>query len=363
MSSSNGKAIIYSVFGESHGTGIGCSLDGLPAGLALDVEFVRSQLARRRPGSSRFATKRDEADEPEFLSGLADGKTSGGPLCIFIRNSDAHSTDYDSDKPRPSHADLPVWYREGGKADMRGGGRFSGRLTAPMVAAGAIARSILRGRGVQVLAHIRQISDVIDVDLPDAYDEDVATRLMAEHIPTVEPARGQAMAARIDEARMAMDSLGGSIEVICYGLGPGYGEPPFGGLEGQLATWLFAVPAVKALEFGLGRDFASARGSRANDPIGIVGAKPLPLENRSGGANGGFSNGREIRCLVSMRPTPSISLPQRTVSLSEGVALEHVIKGRHDPCVVPRAVPVLESAMALCLLDIICQREGKEWMR
>ncbi len=363
MSSSIGRELRFSIFGESHGPGIGAVLDGLPAGIPIDLDSLAFQMGRRKPGSSRLSTKRKEDDQVEFFSGFNEGRTTGGPLCLLVRNSDQHSSDYDADIPRPSHADLAVWLKEGGAADMRGGGRFSGRLTAATVAAGSVARQVLARRGIHIGAHLLRIGEHVDAAFDDSAGPELFERLAADYLPTIDPLAATRMASLIDKARMDMDSVGGAVELLCLGLPPGLGEPPFEGVEGSLSQWIFGVPGVKALEFGAGISLSSMRGSHANDAIGMVGGRPRPLTNRSGGVNGGICNGNPLRLAAYMRPTASISVAQRSVSLSRSEDTELVIHGRHDPCIVPRAVPVLESACALCLLDLLIQFEGRAWMR
>lgn len=359
MSSSIGEALRFTLFGESHGPAIGAVLDGLPAGLGIDLEAVQTQLNRRRPGGNALATKRSESDSVEVVSGWKDGRSSGGPLCFLIRNADTRSGDYEPDVPRPSHADLPSWYRDGGKADMRGGGRFSGRLTAPVVAAGAVARQILERRGIRIGSHLLCIGSVEDRPFGEPPESELFDALASAYLPALRPGVEREMESEIESARAACDSVGGAIELACVGMPPGRGEPPFDGVESALSRWIFAVPGVKALEFGAGAALARMRGSEANDPIGMAEGGPRPLSNRAGGANGGLSNGLAVRFSVSMRPTPSISVAQRSVSLSAARDAELKVKGRHDPCIVPRAVPVLEAATALCLLDLLAAAEGR----
>ena len=360
MSSSIGGSLRFTLFGESHGPAIGGVLDGLPAGIAIDLGAVPRQLDRRRPGGNALATKRDESDAVEIVSGWRGGMSSGGPLCFLIRNSDSHSSDYDADLPRPSHADLPSWYRDGGKADMRGGGRFSGRLTAPLVAAGAVARQILARRGIRIGAHLLRIGEIEDRPFGESVEADRFDELASTYIPVLDASVRSKMEGRIEKARLSADSVGGAIELACLGIPPGYGEPPFDGVESALSRWIFAVPGVKALEFGAGVAFARMAGSEANDPIGMGAGRPLPESNRSGGANGGLTSGAALRLTATMRPTPSIAVAQRTVSLSAGRDADLVVKGRHDPCIAPRAVPVLEAATALCALDFLAGFEGRK---
>jgi chorismate synthase len=360
MSSSIGGSLRFTLFGESHGPAIGGVLDGLPAGVAIDLAAVQAQLDRRRPGGNALATKRDESDAVEIVSGWKDGASSGGPLCFLIRNADSHSSDYNADVPRPSHADLSSWYRDGGKADMRGGGRFSGRLTAPVVAAGAVARQILARRGIRIGAHLLRIGEIEDRPFGESVEADRFDELASAYLPVLDEGVRAAMENRIEQARLAADSVGGAIELACVGMPPGYGEPPFDGVESALARWIFAVPGVKALEFGAGAAFARMAGSQANDPIGMKGCKPLPGSNRAGGANGGLTSGAALLLTASLRPTPSIAVAQRSVSLGSGTDAELIVKGRHDPCIAPRAVPVLEAATALCLLGFLSDFEGRK---
>jgi chorismate synthase len=367
MSSSAGRAIRYTLFGESHGHGIGAVLDGIPAGVEIDEALIRTDLDRRKPGASRLSTKRSEDDAAEILSGMREGRTSGGPLAFLIRNADAHSSDYDPDLPRPSHADLPATLKHGSAVDLRGGGRFSGRLTAPLVAAGAVARQILMRRGISAGGHILSIADVADqaFDLSKGEGPDAALleSFRREYLPLINEGVRGAMETRIERAKNDMDSVGGAVEVAVIGLPAGLGEPPFEGVESALAQWIFAVPAVKALEFGAGTAFARMKGSEANDPIVLRGGKPAPGSNRAGGANGGIANGNPVIFRATIRPTPSIARPQRSVRLSSMAEEEIIVKGRHDPCVVPRALPGLEAAALLSLLDLIVQAEGVAWMR
>jgi chorismate synthase len=360
-----GRAIRYSMFGESHGVGIGAVLDGLPAGIEIDPAEIRRDLDRRKPGASKLSTKRVETDEAEILSGVKDGRTSGGPIAFLIRNADARSSDYDGDLPRPSHADLPAFYKHGGFADMRGGGRFSGRLTAPLVAAGAVARQIMARRGIVAGSHLLCIGELDDqaFGFGEAPNAEQLEAFRAEHLPLINRGMKGSMELRIEKARADMDSVGGRVETAVLGLPPGVGEPPYEGIEGALAAWIFAIPGVKAFESGAGRDFSRMRGSESNDPIALRDGEPRPLSNRSGGVNGGITNGNCLIFSTTMRPTASISVPQRSVRLSSKREEELVVKGRHDPCIVPRAVPVIEAAALLCLLDLLIQAEGPGWMR
>ena len=321
----------YMIFGESHGPAIGVVLEGVPAGLALDLDFIRAELARRAPGQSAMTTARKEKDEPEILSGVFEGKTTGTPLCAVIFNTDTRSKDYAKlkDLPRPGHADYAGFVRYHGCNDYRGGGHFSGRLTAPLVFAGAVAKLALRQRGVAVAAHISNVAGIAD--------------------PTPEEMETAILAAKADR-----DSVGGRIRCAVTGLPAGLGAPDFGcNVEGIFSQYLFAVPAVKAVGFGLGTGFAALRGSQANDAFYMDGDTVRTRTNHTGGVNGGITNGMPVEFEVTIRPTPSIARSQDTVDLSAGTDAKLEITGRHDPCIVPRAVPVIESAAALATCELL----------
>ena len=321
----------YMIFGESHGPAIGVVLEGVPAGLALDLDFIRAELARRAPGQSAMTTARKEKDEPEILSGVFEGKTTGTPLCAIIFNTDTRSKDYAKlkDLPRPGHADYAGFVRYHGCNDYRGGGHFSGRLTAPLVFAGSVAKLALRQRGVAVAAHISNVAGIAD--------------------PTPEEMEAAILAAKADR-----DSVGGRIRCAVTGLPAGLGAPDFGcNVEGIFSQYLFAVPAVKAVGFGLGTGFAALRGSQANDAFYMDGDTVRTRTNHTGGVNGGITNGMPVEFEVTIRPTPSIARSQDTVDLSAGTDAKLEITGRHDPCIVPRAVPVIESAAALATCELL----------
>ena len=321
----------YMIFGESHGPAIGVVLEGVPAGLALDLDFIRAELARRAPGQSAMTTARKEKDEPEILSGVFEGKTTGTPLCAVIFNTDTRSKDYAKlkDLPRPGHADYAGFVRYHGCNDYRGGGHFSGRLTAPLVFAGSVAKLALRQRGVAVAAHISNVAGIAD--------------------PTPEEMEAAILAAKADR-----DSVGGRIRCAVTGLPAGLGAPDFGcNVEGIFSQYLFAVPAVKAVGFGLGTGFADLRGSQANDPFYMDGDTVRTRTNHTGAVNGGITNGMPVEFEVTIRPTPSIARSQDTVDLSAGTDAKLEITGRHDPCIVPRAVPVIESAAALATCELL----------
>ena len=343
----------YSIFGESHGPAIGVVLEGVPPGLALDLDAVRFDLSRRAPGKNALSTPRREADEPRVLSGLFEGHTTGAPLCAVIENTDTRSGDYarTKDLARPGHADYAAHVRYGGFNDYRGGGHFSGRLTAPLVFAGGVAKQLLAQKNIYVGAHISTVYGVND----DALEDWEALREAAtKDFPVLNDERGAEMQSAILEARSDGDSVGGAIECAVFGLPAGLGAPDFGqNAEGIFSQYLFAVPAVKAVAFGAGVAFALMRGSEANDPLYVDGGAVKAEQNCAGGINGGITNGMPLTFEVTMRPTPSIARRQFTVDMvkQENAVLE--LQGRHDPCVVHRAVPVIEAAAALAACELL----------
>jgi len=344
----------YSIFGESHGPAVGVVLEGVPAGLALDLDAIRFDLARRAPGKSALSTARREADEPHILSGVFEGRTTGVPLCAAIENTDARSQDYarTRDLARPGHADYAAHVRYGGCNDYRGGGHFSGRLTAPLVFAGGVAKQILAQKGVFVGAHISSIYGIGDDPLEDW---DSLRAAATKDFPVLNDGAGEEMRAAILEAKNEQDSVGGSIECGVFGLPPGLGGPDFGqNAEGIFSQYLFAVPAVKAVAFGAGVAFALMRGSEANDPLYVDDDGSVKAEqNCAGGINGGITNGMPLTFEVTMRPTPSIARQQFTVDMAKNQNAVLELQGRHDPCVVHRAVPVIEAAAALATCELM----------
>lgn len=347
----------YSIFGESHGPAIGVVLEQVPPGLVLDREAISKEMARRAPGKSPLSTARKEADVPEILSGVFDGKTTGTPLCAIIHNSDHHSKDYAKTRflARPSHGDYTGFVRYQGCNDYRGGGHFSGRLTAPLVFAGAVAKQLLAQRGITVGAHISQIGTVKDKSFADTQLTPTLFQTLSEKdFPTVDDQAGAAMQAEILQAREELDSIGGAIQCAVLGLPVGVGSPDLGcNVEGVLAQHLFAVPAVKGISFGAGFAFASMRGSAANDPFYMDGGQVKTRTNHSGGVNGGISNGMPVLFQVAIRPTPSIGQEQNTINFSTMENAKLTIQGRHDPCIVHRAVPVIEAAAALAICELL----------
>ena len=357
MSSEFGRILRVSVFGQSHGRAIGVNMDGLPAGEPIDLEALYAFLDRRKPGKSPLSTARKESDTPVFLSGLENGVTCGAPLCAIIENSDQHSSDYSelADKPRPSHADYTAWVKWGGQADMRGGGHFSGRLTAPLCIAGGIAKQILARRGIYIGAHLASVGAESDSPFPLHPTAALFDQVAAKPFPVLDDHAGERMQALILEARQNLDSVGGVIECAAIGLPAGLGDPMFDGIENRLAAALFGIPAVKGVEFGLGFGSARLHGSENNDPFTVEDGKIVTESNRAGGILGGITTGMPITLRVAMKPTPSISQAQRTVSLSAMEDTELVIRGRHAPCIAHRAVPVVEAVTATVLLDLLLE--------
>jgi len=357
MSSEFGKILRIGVFGQSHGRAIGVTVDGLPAGEAVDTEALQRFLDRRAPGRSAQSTQRREADRPVFLSGLKNGVTCGAPLCAVIENSDQHSSDYEElrDKPRPSHADYTAWVKWGGQADMRGGGHFSGRLTAPLCIAGGIALQILARRNIFVGAHLCSVGAEEDVRFPLYPSPELLAQAAAKPFPVLSDEAGERMKRVIAEAAAEGDSAGGVIECAAVGLPAGLGSPMFEGVENRLAAALFGIPAVKGVEFGDGFASARLRGSENNDPFAVRDGRVVTKTNRAGGILGGITTGMPLTLRIAVKPTPSIARPQQTVSLSRMEETELAIRGRHDPCIAHRAVPVAEAVTAAVLLDLLLE--------
>ncbi len=356
MSSTFGERLRVSIFGESHGTAIGVCIDGLPAGMSISMDSLNAFMGRRRGGQNAFSTPRAEADLPEFVSGLTNGKTNGFPLCAMIRNQNTKSSDYAqfSDIPRPSHADYTASVKWHGDADMRGGGHFSGRLTAPLCVAGGIAKQILATNQIFVGAHLLQIGTATDEQFPFQPTNDLFSSIAHKVFPVISDLQGEKMKDEILAAKEENDSIGGIIECCAIGLPAGIGSPMFDGIENRLAQVLFGIPAVKGLEFGDGFGMTTMRGSAANDAFCISENGDIVTEtNHSGGIQGGISNGMPIRLKIAIKPTPSIGKAQKSVSISARESASLEIGGRHDPCIAQRAVPVVEAAVACVLLDFL----------
>lgn len=352
MSSTYGENLKLSIFGQSHGAAIGMTLDGIPAGLPVDTDALQVFLNRRAPGQNDWSTPRKEADRPEFLSGILDGYTCGAPIAAVIYNKNTRSGDYANlkDCPRPGHADFTAQIKYGGFQDAAGGGHFSGRLTAPLCIAGGLCKQWLEDMGIQVFAHIATISGISDTPFdPLAPDMDS----IQPEFPVINQDAGARMRAAISAAKSDGDSVGGIVECAVTGLPAGVGEPMFGGAESRIAQIVYGVPAVKGVEFGAGFAAAKLRGSQNNDDYIISDGQIRTVTNNSGGILGGITTGMPLIFRAALKPTPSISRPQQSVSLSSGEMQELVIKGRHDPCIVPRAVPVIEAAAAIAIFDMI----------
>ncbi len=352
-----GKRIRVSVFGQSHAEAIGAVIDGLPSGFRVDTDRLRALMARRAPGQGSHTTARKEPDLPEFLSGVTEGYTCGAPVCVAIRNQDPRSRDYAAfrETPRPSHADWPAMVKYGEKYDIRGGGPFSGRLTAPLCAAGGIALQMLEARGVEIGAHILSVGGAKGDDPFDPVRVGGAefARIRENGFPLLEKEAWERCLREIAAAAAEQDSVGGVVECAAAGLPAGLGGPLFEGAESALASAILAVPAVRGVEFGDGFAAAGKRGSEHNDGYVLREGRVRPETNHAGGLVGGMTTGMPVILRAAFKPTPSIGKRQRSVNLKEMKETEIAIQGRHDPCVVPRAVPVTEAVTALVLLDLM----------
>jgi len=363
MSSNFGNCIKVTVFGQSHSGAIGVVIDGIPAGIKLDIEKIESFMARRAPSGKGVSTARKEADKPEIVSGLVDNVTCGAPICAVIANSDTRSKDYSKlrDMPRPMHADFPAAVKYHGCNDIRGGGQFSGRLTAPLCFAGAVAIQLLERCGIEVGAHIAAVNGIEDERFdPVKISKEQLDAVKSKGFTVIDDSCGEKMCDRILEVKAQGDSVGGVIECAVIGVPAGIGEPLYDGLENKIAAYVFGIPAVKGIEFGAGFDAAEMLGSEHNDAYIMQDSEVVTETNRHGGILGGISTGMPILFKAAFKPTPSIAKQQRTVSLQKGENAELVIEGRHDPCVVPRAVPCVEAAAALAVLDLLIEEKGRE---
>ncbi len=357
MSSEFGSRIRVSVFGESHGAGVGCVVSGLPAGEYIDARRLKRFMDRRR-GVSALATARMESDDVAFLSGVTDGKTNAFPLCAYIANTDARPKDYKSlvFTPRPGHADYAAYEKWGGSADMRGGGHFSGRLTAALCAAGGVAVQILERRGVFVGSHILKIAGASDAPFPMLPAKELFAALYEKPLPVIDDAAAVEMLKIVERARTDGDSVGGVIECCVTGLQAGLGEPMFDGVESAFAKALFGIPAVKGVEFGAGFRAADMRGSEHNDAFARDGSgRVITTTNNAGGILGGITTGMPVIAKVAFKPTPSIAKEQQTVDLRSGTDAHISVTGRHDACVALRCAPVVEAVMALVALDLLTE--------
>lgn len=376
MSFTYGKNLKIQVFGQSHAAAIGVVMDGLPAGESVDLAAVAAFMARRAPGKNALSTARKEADAPEVLSGLVDGHTVGAPLAALIRNTDTRSADYANLTggaqasapeqapaseatpalriPRPGHSDYPAFVRYGGANDIRGGGAFSGRMTAPLCFAGGVAQQLLEKRGIRVYAHIASVGGVCDA-VPDACapDEAALATVKTKAFPVLDDAAGASMQTVIAAAKQSGDSVGGSIRCIVTGLPAGLGAHMFDGVENRIAAAAFGIPGVKGIEFGSGFAGCEGFGSRQNDPYTMENGAVRTTKNDAGGVLGGSTTGMPLVFRLALKPTPSIGQPQQSVDLAAGEAAELAVRGRHDPCIVHRAVPVAEAIAAIAVLDLL----------
>lgn len=352
MSSCYGENIKLSIFGQSHSAAIGMTLDGVPAGERISMKALRRFLARRAPGHSDYSTPRKEADEPEFLGGLVENITCGAPIAAIIRNTNTRSSDYDELRrvPRPGHADFTAQQKYFGAQDHAGGGHFSGRLTAPLCIAGGICLQLLEKYDVSVISRIASIGDISDCG-------ELTSSTAEKDFPVVDDERGLRMRELIASVRERGDSLGGVVECCVLGLPPGLGEPMFGGMENRIASIVFGIPAVKGIEFGGGFACAETTGSENNDPFILENGQIKTASNHSGGILGGITSGMPLTFRAAFKPTPSIAAPQRSVNIETLEETVLSVSGRHDPCIVPRAVPCVEAAAAIAVYDALLARK------
>ncbi|MCR5431128.1 MAG: chorismate synthase [Lachnospiraceae bacterium] len=351
MSSSYGENLKLTIFGQSHSPAIGMTLEGIPAGNSIDMEALQKFMTRRAPGGASWSTPRKEADLPEFLGGLVGDTTCGAPIAAIIRNTNTRSADYDELKrvPRPGHADLTAEIKYFGFQDANGGGHFSGRLTAPMCIAGGICRQLLAKEGISVMARVLSVGDVSDNgELTEPLDDKL--------FPVVNEEQGLKMKELIDRVRSESDSVGGVVECVVTGLPAGIGDPMFDGMENRIAGIMFGIPAVKGLEFGAGFAYAQMRGSESNDPFRIRDGRIVTETNNAGGILGGITNGMPLIFRAAFKPTPSIAREQNSVDMKSKKDESLIVKGRHDPCIVVRAVPVVEAAASIACYDAVLGR-------
>lgn len=355
MSSIWGNKLKISLFGQSHGECVGGVLDGLPAGLKIDMDFLALQLNRRKSKSNLITSSRIEIDEISFLSGITNGTTNGAPICLIIKNENIRPQDYEAvkDTPRPSHADYAAHIKYGGYNDFRGGGHLSGRLTAPLVALGSIAQQFLQSKGIFVAAHLYQVGDIFDMPLVQDDLNKAASILRSCSFPALDGSKREQMIQLITSAAKKGDSVGGTVECIVAEIPAGMGSPIFDNVESILSSMLFSIPGVKAVEFGSGRDFASMTGSSANDSFYFDNSTVKTHTNNSGGINGGITNGMAISLKATFRPTPSILLEQQTINLKEKRDTRISISGRHDACIAVRGVVCIETAVSIAMANMI----------
>ncbi len=356
MSATYGKIFKVTIFGESHSDAIGVIVDGVPSGLEIDYDFIKREMARRAPGQNSLSTPRKEDDLFEIKSGVFENRACGTPICAVINNTNTRALDYHPEILRPSHADFSGKMRYNGFNDYRGGGHFSGRLTAPLVFAGAIAKQILAKEKIEIFAHIKNIGKIYDETI-DIVNPDISTlcELKCKTIPVLDEAKAELMKKEILSLKRAGNSVGGSIEAVICGVNAGIGSPFFDSVESRISSMLFSVPAVKAVEFGIGTKFSELYGNEANDSFYIDNSEVKTKTNNNGGINGGITNGMPIAVTACIKPTPSILMEQETVNIDEMKEVIYKNGGRHDPCIVIRAVPVIESALAISMADMLLE--------
>ena len=361
MKNTLGNSLTVTLFGESHGACVGAVIDGIAPGIRIDEEYMAARMDERRP-VGKISTPRRESDAPELVSGVFNGYTTGTPVCIIIRNENANSRDYSAlrDRPRPSHADYTAECKYHGYQDYRGGGHFSGRVTAALVAAGAIIRRALENNGILIGTHISELKSIPDRPFDD-YKTDIEA-LKALPFPVLDSRAAEKMHKLITECAEKGDSVGGILETAVIGMPVGVGEPWFDTVEGVLAHALFSIPGIKGVEFGAGFAITDMLGSEANDPFRIENGKIITETNNSGGINGGISNGMPITFKCAVKPTPSIFKEQRTVSLSEGENVTECIEGRHDPAIIHRARAVVDAVTAIALADLLVTKYGTDYL-
>ncbi len=350
MSSEIGSKIKISIFGESHGEAVGVLIDGLPSGEGIDLDALNAFMKRRQGGNNPYSTPRREADTVKFLSGIFNGHTTGAPLCAIIENNNTRSQDYNCDVPRPSHADYTAHIKYGGFEDYRGGGHFSGRLTAPLCIAGGILIQLLKRQGIEIISHIYSIGEAYDTPFDPVLPS--ITGIDCE-FPVLNPLIKEKMQNEILSAKGEGDSVGGVVECAVLGLKAGIGEPIFGGIENRISQTVFGIGAVKGIEFGIGFEASKMRGSEVNDPFIIENGEIKTSSNNHGGILGGISSGMPIIFRTAFKPTPSIGKAQKSVNLNTMTECTLTINGRHDPCIVPRALPCIESAAAIAVSDLV----------
>ncbi len=356
MRSTYGESLKLTIYGQSHGPHIGVILEGIPAGLPVDFEALQAFLNRRAPGRHEYSSKRKEADIPHFLTGIANGYTTGEPIEAIIPNQDARPNDYQKiqELPRPGHADYTAYVKYGPNGIATGGGQFSGRMTVAMCVAGGLCIQWLYALGIRIAAHVDRIANIIDKPFDPLVPE---IDSIGRDFPVLDTIQGELMRKRISAVQESGDSLGGIIECAATGLPTGLGGPLFDGLEGRIAQIVYGIPAVKGIEFGAGFKVAEMTGSENNDSFTILNDRIVTVTNHCGGILGGITNGMPLLFRIAIKPTPSVALPQTTVNLSERKEQIIVIGGRHDPCIVPRAVPVVEAAAAIAIYDAYLLQE------